>query len=151
MSLENKIEKTLREERGDKWVMQAKREAMAYQAQVKEDHLRNKLGSYYLTRTGSLVRLREVKSLQQIVVEFPTGLKREVQSSQIDHWIPVNRLTLDQLSNRQQLEIQIQVLQEQKRRVNSQDLLPEDKKLTIKGIELSIQALQNLYNPNNQW
>ena len=151
MSLENKIEKTLREDRGDKWVIQAKREARIYQQQLKMESLKKNIGSKYLTRKGSVVRLKEVKAAHTVIVEFPTGFKKEVHVSVFNTWVRLNETSIKNLSSCQQLSVQIHALQEQKRRINLQHLLPEDKALMIKGIDLSIQTLQNLQNPNNKW
>lgn len=149
MIVENQIEKKLSAARGESWVAQAKREALAYQQSLKIEALKSKIGTRYLTRKGTIVRLRDVTP-HRAVVEFPSSGLKEIQWSIFNTWIALNATSMNQLAASQQLDVQIQTLQEQKRRVNLQRRLPEDKQLVLKGLDLAIQALQNLQNPNNQ-
>lgn len=150
MIVENQIEKTLSADRGERWVQQAKRQALAYQQVVRKEALASKIGARYLTQKGSLVRLQAVRE-QGVVVTFQSGGQKEVNWDVFNKWVPLNAVNLSQLATSQLLKVQIQALQEQKRRVNEQRGLPEDKQLVIKGLDLAIQAIQNLQNPNNQW
>ena len=150
MMVMNQIEKTLSEERGEAWVKQAKRQALRYQESVRLESLKGKVGSRYLTQSGTIVILKEVTP-EGVLAKYPSGSQRMVAWSTFNTWIALNPASMNQLSATQQLAVQIQVLQEQKRRVNLQHRLPEDKRLILKGLDLAIQSLQNLQNPNNQW
>ena len=48
-------------------------------------------------------------------------------------------------------KMQLQVLKDQKRRVNNQPYPIDEKRWILKGLDLAMQALQNVQNPNNQW
>lgn len=146
----NQLEQKMQEERGHSWVMQAKREAQAYQRELRQKIAAPKLGARYLTTKGSLVCVEAVKEAV-VLVRFESGIQQAITWEQFAMWKELNAKTLEQLTPQQYLKVQIQRLQEQKRRVNLKPGFPEDKQLVIKGLDLAIQALYNLKNPNNQW
>lgn len=146
----NQLEQQLRATRGDQWVEGAKTQALAYQEFLRGEAQKDKMGSFYLTSKGTKVRVRKIMT-RKVEVEFPDGSLKEVPMTTFQRWIPIHPSNMNQFALKQQLDMQLQVLKDQKRRVNNQPYPIDEKQWILKGLDLAMQALQNVQNPNNQW
>lgn len=150
MTTMNQLEQKLREARGDQWVDGVKTQALAYQKSLRVETQKSKEGSFYLTAKGTKVRVRQITA-RKVKVEFPDGSLKEVSMTTFERWIPIHPSNMNQFALKQQLDMQLQVLKDQKRRVNNQPYPIDEKRWILKGLDLAMQALQNVQNPNNQW